>query len=222
VDLGKTAATSLLPAIQKVRGAAGRVQSQNNLRQLGLAMHSYNDTNRKLPPARLNGGLSWRVAILPFIEQQALYQQFHLNEPWDSPHNIKLLDKMPKTFAPPPGTAAKPNTTFYQVFTGLQTPWNGQMDPTIPATFLDGTSNTFLIVEAGEAVPWTKPDDLVYDATKPLPKLGGIFPGGFNAVMADGAAVWVDQARVAEATIRALITPAGAEPIPFNWQNGGR
>ena len=74
------------------------MQAVNNLRQIGLGMHNYHATYNRFPgPAITNDKgdrlLSWRVAILPFIEQQALYEQFHLDEPWDSDHNIKLLDR---------------------------------------------------------------------------------------------------------------------------------
>jgi hypothetical protein len=228
IDVAKSAAAALRPLLEKVPGgvddvrlAAAKVQSLNNLRQLGLAMHAYQDNYHKLPPANFRGGLSWRVALLPYVEQQPLYNQFHLNEPWDSPHNKTLLDRIPKVFAPPPGSAALPNHTFYQVFVGPQAPFNDRLEPTF-ASFRDGTSNTFLIVEAGRAVPWTKPEDIVYDANQPLPQLGGIFRGGFNAVMGDAAGVWVNRTLVNDNTIRALITPAGGEALPGNWQTGGR
>src|SRR5207249_2796575 len=83
------------------RIAGRRTVSQNNLKQIGLAMHNYHDTYRHFPPQALtdkNGKplLSWRVAVLPFIEQDNLYRQFKLDEPWDSEHNRKLLERMPK------------------------------------------------------------------------------------------------------------------------------
>ena len=104
-DPGAAGAT-LLEAVQKVREAASRAQSQNNLKQFALAMHNYHSTYNHLPPAASfdkNGKpmLSWRVMILPFIEQDALYKQFRLEEPWDSEHNKKLLAKMPEVFASP-------------------------------------------------------------------------------------------------------------------------
>ncbi len=99
-----SAGVALLDGVRKVRGAASRTQSQNNLKQIGLAMHNYHATNNMLPPHATydkNGKplLSWRVFILPYIEQQDLYKQFHLDEPWDSEHNKKLLAKMPVIYA---------------------------------------------------------------------------------------------------------------------------
>src|SRR4051794_28497715 len=78
----------LLPAVQKIREAAARLQCQNNLKQMALAMHKYHDNENKLPPVSTiptavgTGayGLSWHVLILPYLEQQALYNAFYLTE----------------------------------------------------------------------------------------------------------------------------------------------
>src|SRR5438477_510375 len=130
-------------------------------------MHNYHDTYRHFPPQALtdkNGKplLSWRVAILPFIEQDNLYRQFKLNEPWDSEHNKKLLETMPKVYASVNANTKEKFETFYQVFVGKGTvfePGEKISFPQIP----DGTSNTLMAVEAGDSVPWTKPEDLVFD-----------------------------------------------------------
>jgi hypothetical protein len=130
--------------------------------------------------------LSWRVALLPFLGEQQLYEQFKLDEPWDSPHNQKLLKKIPKFYIPP-GEAGDPSgTTFYQVFVGDHAAFEKHRNLRV-ADFLDGTSNTLLIVEAGHAVPWTKPEDLHYAADEPLPQLGGLFADVFNAAFADSS-----------------------------------
>jgi hypothetical protein len=196
-----------------LRQAREYLKGSNNLRQLALAMHLYADTMRGQMPANAIYGkdgkalLSWRVAILLDIGQAPLYAQFKLDEPWDSPHNKKLLAKMPKIYAPVRGKTKVPHATFYQVFTGPSTPFQGKVGPRMPVTFLDGTSNTILIVEGGEAVPWTKPEDLPYDDKKPLPKLGGQFPDGFFAAFADGAVRFLRK-DADEQTLRWLINPA--------------
>jgi hypothetical protein len=167
--------------------------------------------------------LSWRVAILPFIEQFALYRQFKLDEPWDSEHNKKLLARMPRVYAPRVGTTKVAHGTFYRVFTGPHTPFNPagtrrglvSLGARFPAGFPDGTSNTFLVVEASEAVPWTKPDELAYDAKKAVPKLGGQFPGTFLAAFADGS-VRVIRSTIDEKTLRLLIDPADGMPIDWD------
>jgi hypothetical protein len=130
--------------------------------------------------------LSWRVAILPFLGETELYQQFKLDEPWDSAHNKPLLRKMPRVYAPPGVKTREPYTTFYQVFVGPHAAFEKHRVLTL-ATFLDGTSNTILLVEAGAAVPWSKPEDLHFAPDEPLPELGGLFPGIFHTAFADGS-----------------------------------
>jgi hypothetical protein len=184
---------------------------------LALAMHNYADATGAFPPSAIRGKngkplLSWRVAILLYIEQDELYKQFHLDEPWDSPHNLRLLERMPPNFLPFRDAEVPPNHTYYQVFTGPGTAFEGPQGHTLKE-FTGGTSNTLLIVEAGEPVPWTKPDDLEYDPDGPLPKLGGIFRNGsFRAALADGHVRNFPRG-TSEETIRALITrAAGDEP----------
>ena len=131
--------------------------------------------------------LSRRVALLPYLEQDNLYEQFKLDEPWDSANNKKLIEQMPKIYAPPkPGQAGY---THLQMVIGPNAlPPFGMR---IPASFPDGTSNTIAVVEAAEPVIWTKPDDVMLpgkDMPKDLKKkFGGLYPGGFNVLMWDGS-----------------------------------
>jgi hypothetical protein len=100
----------LAPAHQpfraRLREAAGRAYATNYMMQIMMALHSYHDTHKHLPPPAICDGdgkplLSWRVAILPFIEHQKLYDRFRLDEPWDSPHNLALLPEMPVIYGVP-------------------------------------------------------------------------------------------------------------------------
>jgi RNA polymerase sigma factor (sigma-70 family) len=168
------------------------------------------------PPAPLSRKplLSWRVALLPFLGEEELYKQFRLNEPWDSPHNIKLLPKMPKIFAPPGLKTREPYTTFYQVFVGPRAAFE-KLQVTRISNFLDGTSNTLFIAEAAHAVPWTKPVDLSFDPNEPLPELGGIFPGIFNAALADGS-VHAFSTKGDPETLRKAIMRDDGFPIDMN------
>jgi hypothetical protein len=209
----------LLPAVQKVREAAARVQSQNNLKQLSLAMHNYNSMYGRLPAAAIcdpNGKplLSWRVALLPYLGEQNLYSQFKLDEPWDSPNNIRLLDRMPRVYQMPSDPNAVTHDTFYQVFVGNGAAFEKTRGLSIPQDFPDGTMNVILIVEAGQAVPWTKPDDLPFDPNRPLPPLGNHFSGGFNAAGADGSVHFIPKS-TPEPTLRQLITRNDGMPVMF-------
>jgi hypothetical protein len=161
--------------------------------------------------------LSWRVLILPYLLDEggeALFKKFHLHEPWDSPHNKALLPQMPKVFAP--AAASQPYSTYYQVFVGEHAVFRNELNRTRRIIDLvDGTSNTVLLVEAAEAVPWTKPEDLPYDPHKPLPRLG-VSSEGFCAAFAD-LGIWFIHRDFDETAFRAAITPQGAET--FEWKD---
>jgi hypothetical protein len=246
----------VIPGAQKVRLAAARVQSQNNLKQLALGMQNFHEQTGQFPPAVVYDRdgkplYSWRVLLLPYVEQDALYREFHLNEPWDSPHNKALLPRMPKVYAQA-AVPADQSVTFYQVFDGpgaifdsdkskglkpFFPPGLGAFGGPGPAAapqaaapalmqsvssrrltdITDGTSNTIVIVEAGDPVPWTKPVDLRWDPNGPLPKLGGLFNGRFDAALADGSVRFIDPRYTSEKTIRAAITANGGEILGRDW-----
>jgi hypothetical protein len=221
-------AADLAALAAEAEKAAERTRHVNDLRQIALALVNYADTYGALPgPAIYDKAgkplLSWRVALLPFIEEGALYKEFKLDEPWDSEHNKKLLAKMPKVYAPRAGTTKLAHGTFYRVFSGPDTPFDPaatrrgplSLCTRYPAGFPDGTSNTLLVVEASEAVPWTRPDELPYDPKKAVPKLGGQFPGTFLAAFAD-ASVRVIRSTIDEKTLRLLIDPKDGMPIDWD------
>jgi RNA polymerase sigma factor (sigma-70 family) len=197
----------------RLEQAEARKEVINTLKQLALAMHNYHDAHGHLPPAAIYSKdgkplLSWRVALLPFLGENELAREFKMDEPWDSPHNKKLLAKMPQLFAPVAGKA-KANATFYRVFTGKGTVFDGKKGIRLQ-DITDGTSNTLLIVQAGDAVPWTKPDELPYDPARALPKFGQQFKGGFYIALCDGSVRFV-QTPIDEKAFRALITPNGGD-----------
>ncbi len=96
--------------------------STNNLKQIALAVINYSDTNGGIMPTNVVANdkplLSWRVQILPYIEQDGLYKEFKLDEAWDSDHNKKLIAKMPKIYAPVRGGKKDAGLTYYQAFSG--------------------------------------------------------------------------------------------------------
>ncbi len=205
--------------------ARDRKASALNLTQIGIALHSFHDKERHLPPpaicdARGKPLLSWRVAILPYLDQADLYKEFKLTEPWDSRHNKALLKKMPKAYAPVGVKTREPYTTFYQAVVGPGAAWELKPDKSAPlgaaslrlTDFTDGLSHTILVVEAWDPVPWTKPTDVTYDPKKKLPKLGGLLRNGFNVLVGDGTVRFLSN-RLNEKTLRALITRAGGEVL---------
>lgn len=173
------------------------------LRQLGIAMHNYHSDFDRLPSHAIYGKegkplLSWRVALLPYMGQDQLYRQFHLDEPWDSDHNKKLLALMPKLYELP-GSSAAAGHTYFQVpvtpadYKGiyrtifLQAPRShvslGQL------AVKDGTSNTIMILESNKAVPWTAPQDVILPADEqPMPQFGANPASGrFLVCLGDGS-----------------------------------
>ncbi len=209
---------SLSQPVRSARGAAFRTQSMNNLKQIGLAMHNFHDAYRHFPASAEYSKdgkplLSWRVRLLPYLDQAELYQQFHLDEPWDSEHNRKLIDKMPKVFRCPSSHAEKPGVTTYLVPVGNGALFQGKTGPKI-ASIRDGTSNTIMVVEADDeqAVVWTKPDDWEFDPKNPSRGLADHHDGGFLALLADGS-VQVLSKKTDPAKLRALFTRDGGEVI---------
>jgi hypothetical protein len=187
-----------------------------SLKQLLLAFHNYHDTNGRADAAITDPDgkplLSWRVALLPYFEEDNLFRQFKQDEPWDSEHNKKFIEKMPKIFEID-GVTAKPGYTHYRTFVGASASWAFDRPARIPASFPDGTSNTVIMVQAAEPVVWTKPDELPFDgkqAVKPLL----LFRDGRTVVgLADGSARIVRDT-VTEAIWKLLIDPADGQPIP--------
>ncbi len=225
--VGGVAVALLLPAVQQAREAARRSQSKNNLKQIGLAMHNFHDTYRAFPAAASTDKkgkqlLSWRVHILPYVEANDLYQQFHLEEPWDSEHNKTLIEKMPQVYQSTndPELNRKFKTRYIAprgagtVFEkdgkeGEQTPLGlGFRDIT------DGTSNTIMVVEAhpDAAVDWTKPDDLVIDVKDPLKGLKSARVGGFHALLCDGSVRFISDSIDLE-TLKRLFIRNDGQPI---------
>jgi hypothetical protein len=237
----KTLLNVLVPAVQAARISAGRSQSMNHLKQIGLAMHNYHDTHGRLPPQSIRGKdgkplLSWRVAILPFLSADPLYKEFRLDEPWDSEHNKKLIERMPPVLASPHlGDAlrakgmtsylvplSKPPVAVVTKPDGPEAAGGGaaaQMifDDPLGATFskiTDGTSNTIMAVEVhpSAAVIWTKPDDLVIDEPEPLKALRNQPNNGFSAVFCDGSVRFISN-NVDLKTFRHLLQMNDGNPV---------
>jgi hypothetical protein len=211
-------------------------RSHGNLKQIGIAYHNFHDLHNGAPPAYLADKdgkplLSWRVLLLPYLEEVPLYQQFRFDEPWDGPNNKKLLDKMPKVYADPLHGETGPYT-HYAAITGKNTafPRTGVKvtdgknplagfkpgtDSVVFGQMVDGLSNTIVIgsVSPEQKIPWTKPEDIeLKDDFPPLGKSGsfaapyGSGAGAHGVFLLGDASVRTIRADIDGETLRRLLT----------------
>ena len=201
--------------------ARHRQASANNLRQLAIAVHAFADDHAGRLPRDVTDTdgkvlLSWRVRLLPYLDQADLYKEFQLDQPWDSDHNRKLLARMPKVFASPRVRVREAGHTVYQGFAGPGAVFEPGKEWGL-AQIPDGTSVTILAVEASVAVAWTRPADLPFDGTKDLPDFGQAYAATPLAVLCDGSVRTLDLAKLTAATLKAAITTAGGEVLGADW-----
>jgi hypothetical protein len=189
----------------------------NNLKQIVLALHNYESTYQILPNGIKDEQgqllLSWRVQILPYLEQGPLFQKFKLDEPWDSPHNKPLLAHMPGVFKV--GIEPEGSTdTYYQMFTGVGTICDHTTEVRLH-NIPDGTSNTLAVAEIGPPVPWSKPADVPYSMRKALPVLRPPFKNVWFVGMADGSVRGLRPV-IDPINLRRLVERADGEVIEFD------
>jgi hypothetical protein len=192
------------------------------MKQIALACHGYHDAIGHFPHDITDKDgkplLSWRVSILPYIEQANLYNQFKLDEPWDSAHNKQWSAIAVKVFmSPDANPITPPGMTHYKGFAGPGTVFEPGKKVRI-ADITDGTSNTILFVEAGDPIPWAKPGDIPFDPKKPLPKLA--LPGVedfVNAALCDGSVRRINMKSITEKTLKNAITINDGEILGADW-----
>lgn len=201
-----------------------RNRRMKQLRDVGLAQLNYESAYKRLPISASSKGfnsekranLSWRVHVLPYLDQQVLYEKFKMDEPWDSPNNIQLLDKMPEIFRDPRDPIGSTKTRLLR-FTGPDTPFNENGAGPRLADFTDGISNTIAFVCAGgdKAIEWTKPEDLPFDVNAPLASVGQVDAPVLHCVFNDNSIVTFDM-KIPPEIFKGYVTPRGAEIIAPN------
>jgi hypothetical protein len=214
-------ATAILPpALAHLQEEVQRISSTNNLDNIGIALSNYHNSHNSFPvssPLKKTDPvqLSWRVQLLPFLGEEALYREFKLDEQWDGPNNKKLIDRMPKVYRCPLATAP-PGQTYYKVFSGGGAVFEPGRQMRV-SDIRDGLYNTILAVEGGDPVIWTKPDDIPFDPVKPLPNLSLQRNRRIRVLMAYGPIRIIDLDRVSEKTLKAAITRNGNEILGEDW-----
>lgn len=212
--------SALTPTIEVVLTVRGRIESAQNLKHIALAMHNYYQGNKHFPlvaSASRDGKplLSWRVHILPYLDQDSLFKQVHLDEPWDSPHNRTLIDKMPAVYRHP-FSQADSGRTNYLLPVGNGAAFSADM-PTTFRDIRDGTSYTIMVVEVDDqqAAIWTKPDDWAFDPEDPTRGLGRFYPSDPMAAFFDGSVQPLHWPQTPDDLhrLRALVTCADGEVV---------
>ena len=215
IPLSEVPISTIVSALMATRKAADRSQNANNLKQIALAFHQFESANKKFPhstkspdPSHMHP-VSWRVMILPFMEQKALYNLYRFDEPWDGPNNSKLLSMVPVPYRHPGAPAGSTNTPYLAI-TGEEAMFQQSKDTPL-SDVRDGLARTLMVVESKSTIPWTKPEDLAYASDKPLPAIGGFSDEGFHAAFGDGSVRFISKT-IAESVLRALMTARGGEP----------
>ncbi len=206
---------ALLSAKQAAEEAAKAASRSNDMKQIVLAMHNYHDVNGKLPSLgndEKDNKLSWRVHLLPYMEERVLYEKFDFNAAWDSPQNMALLEQMPVVFATP--GVDKPGMTSVHAFDGDNTPLSSKQKTSF-GSVTDGLSYTgfFFVGGPDAAVPWTKPGGIALAETSdPRKDLGTIQEDFILVGMGDGSVLRLPKDFT---QLREAITRDGGEVIDF-------
>lgn len=217
--LSKMVTSVVVPALAAGRVAAQRAEMTNNLKHAMMALHTYHDAYGHFPPAvvideKSGVARSWRVEILPFIDQGQLYEQYKKDQPWDSPANKPVLDKMPNIFRHPRLPVGSINSAIFAAYgKGLFFEPDDKVGKKL-TDITDGTSSTIAILEGNKDVPWTKPEEILIDVQKDqFPPFGNTNNDILLVGFGDGA-VHVLAKSIDLKVLKALFTRAGGEVGP--------
>ncbi len=208
-------AALLLPAIQQAREAARRMSTGNNMRNIGLALLSYEATFKKFPPAYTvdaegNKLHSWRTIILPFLEQANVYESIDFSKPWDAPENSAARNTKIPLFDCP-SAILPPGHTLFQVIVHPRGIFTGPKQTSV-SEIIDGTSNTILVAQAGKdhSVHWMEPSDMDLPYFQVVDPDASAHHGGAHIVLADCSTRFLPMDAGPE-TRKAMVTRDGGE-----------
>jgi prepilin-type processing-associated H-X9-DG protein len=190
------------------------MQCASNLKQIALALCNYEQAHKALPPAYTVDAKgrplhSWRTLILPYLEQEPLYQTIDLSKPWNDPVNAKALKTFLPVFRCPEAIGPLSTTTYLAIATphGCLLPKESRR----LAQITDAHESTLMVIEAGEedAVPWMAPvdaDESLVMSLGPTTKLH--HTGGTNVCFVDGGVTFL-KANTPAMVRRALMSISG-------------
>lgn len=256
-DATKDAKQTLPQSVDTRDGYENMRTSIRNLKKLAIALHDWafahhimpgttanladpktalNSPFHRYPPAVVYGKdgkgkypHSWRVELLPYLDAKNLYDEYRFDEPWDSPANKVLLEKMPEVFRNPADDSVNYNSAYFVLVGKLV---DGNVNGPAPQTMFsskagvafrqvtDLTQNTLAVVEARRNIPWTKPEDIPYDPGGKLPQLGGYFKEGFCLNFGDGHCQFVYEP-IKDSDLKALISPAAGDVSNYEFRRLG-
>jgi prepilin-type processing-associated H-X9-DG protein len=223
-----TVTAMLLPAVRTAREPARRSQCANNLRQIALALQLYEDVHGTLPPAFTTDAdgkplHSWRTLILPFLEEEQLYNSIDLSRPWNHPVNAAALNTKVSAYQCPSAERWESDgkRTIYQAVVTPNSCFRAT-EPRSLSEITDGAKNTLMLIEVDEehAVPWMSPVDADEETVLGLggPKSETAHPGGVHGAFVDGSVEFLRDAMPANAR-RALISIAGNDKLADEGAN---
>ncbi|MBI3821963.1 MAG: DUF1559 domain-containing protein [Planctomycetes bacterium] len=230
ISIGVILTALLVPAVSKVREAAARAQTINDMKQVVLATHNYHDNFKRLPTPKMEAfpnelgfqkegpkqvDLSWRVAILPWIDQQPMFMQFDKTNDWNHANNARFANSRPPVYDDVNLPIADPTHTRHQYFTGKNTLWTEERKRVTFMTMTDGPSNTILIAQSNNPVTWSKGADMAITPQGELP----LPPNLFMAAMGDGSVRMIDRRKVNDQILRMAIDPNDGQVLPAAWND---
>ena len=212
----------LLPATRSARPAARRNQCINNLKNIGLALHNYHDVHGEFPPAYTvdEAGKplhSWRTLLLPFLEEQALYDSIDLTKPWDDPVNAKAFQTVVHIYCCPELWPQANQTGYLAIVTddSCLRPERSLKKSEIT----DGTNKTMIVIEMplDQTVPWMAPQDASEEMVMQLKEADDLpHYGATNSLFADCHVVSLVPNSILKETLSGSLTATGNEPMEID------